>query len=92
MRKLVAFAAAALAAAGMFTSSAFAGDPATCNDGDIDTMTGPVYLAHDPDGSVNLWVYLESGAAPGLQRGGVTLAGESDTCQSSGGNWDTGIL
>lgn len=87
MRKLVAIAAVAMAGAGLFASSAqAAGD---C--GAVVVGEG-VYVAHDANGSVNLWLYAESNGTAGLQRGGNTLLDEADTCQEGAANPDTAIF
>lgn len=79
MRKLVAIAAVAMAGAGLFATSAQA--DTAC--GAIVAGEG-VYVAHDANGSVNLWLYAESNGTAGLQRGGTTLLlAEADTCQAS---------
>ena len=87
MRKLVIGASAALAAVGILAAPA--AHASAC--GAVVAGEG-VYLAHDPNGSVNLWIYMESNGQGGLQRGGNTvLLNEADTCQASS-NPDTAIL
>lgn len=56
--------------------------------GDAPLTDGPVYVVVGDGGA---WLYAESGEAPGLQKGGTTLAGETAPC-SDGGAYDTAIF
>lgn len=88
MRKLVIGASAALVAVGFLAAPA----AQASNCGAVVVGEG-VYLAHDANGSVNLWIYLEDNGVAGLQRGGNTvLLNEADTCQEGASNPDMAIL
>lgn len=72
-------ATAALALGTLFGSTVGA---AACN-GNVTSVGGLVYLDDRYDG--DLWIYLESGDAAGLQSGGTHIAfGYTDDCQGGG--------
>ena len=85
MRKFLSTAAVAAAALGVLAAPAHAADQAC---GAMVVAAGPVYLAQDTDGSVNLWIYLEDNGVDGLQRGGATIDGYPDSCQEGAANPD----
>ena len=67
-----------------------------CNgEGDVVDVAGQAYITLDAimehDYLWSIWIYAESNGEAGLQRGGVTVLGDADSCQDST-NPDTGIF